>query len=168
MRAAVSCLVVSSIVLAAWMNVPALHRALPRTHRAVAAVADKAGLDTRWIMFGTIPRPHWHYVIKARYAGGEEVLLPLPLQGDRSFLERHLFDFKDAKIHTNLFRARPWRRAYAHYLAHRFPERGGRPVEAVVYELWIQEIVDPGEAERRGTHKLGEPRLARREEFRPR
>lgn len=166
MRAAVSVFVVLNLLTVVWMNVPAARRPAPRVHRAVAAYAHRAGLDTRWIMFGRLPRPQWRFLIKGRYAGGAEVALPIPLQGERSFLQRHFFDFKDVKIHTNFFNVKTWRRNYARYLAREFPRHDGQEIEAVVYELWIQEIVGPREAAERGTHRDGEPRRVRREEFR--
>ena len=110
------------------------------------------GLDSQWQMFGLQPRFHWWYVIKGRYANGEEVVLPLPMQSERSFGQRFLWDFKDAKIYLNLYRRSDWRQAFAYYLCRQHPEHGGAPILSIVYELHWRAVLPPSEASEKGTH----------------
>ena len=68
----------------------------------IARYAHLVGLDNRWQMFGRQSRFNWWYDIKAKYSNDEIVLLPLPRQSKKTFLEWLLFDFKEAKFHLNL------------------------------------------------------------------
>ena len=62
---------------------------------------ELVGLGTRWLMFILQDKYNWSYLIKAKYADSSEIILPIPRQGKRSFLQREFFDFKDAKFQYN-------------------------------------------------------------------
>lgn len=79
-------------------------------------------------------------------------MLPLPLQSDRSFWERALFDFKETKFHHTLYTRPTAREAYAHYLARQYPEYEGVPISSITIDLSWQQILPREEAARRGTH----------------
>jgi hypothetical protein len=110
------------------------------------------GLNNQWQMFGDLSRYSWWYTIKAKYGEGEPQVLPLPLQSERGFWDRALFDFKETKFHHTLYTRPQAREAYAHYLARQYPEQGGVPISAIIIELSWQQILPRAEAARRGTH----------------
>lgn len=114
--------------------------------------AHTVGLDNAWQMFGWQPRHHWWYVIKGRYENGREVVLPLPMQSQRSLAEQLFWDFKDAKIYLNLYRQPEWRQAFAYHLCRQHPVHEGAPIRAIVFELHWRAILEPEEAELRGEH----------------
>ena len=128
--------------------------------------AHFVGLDNRWEMFGRQSRFLWSYVIKARYANGKEVVLPLAAQSERSFFEHYLFDFKDAKIHLNIYPSKDFRAVYGQYLARQFPTHEGSPVEAIVYDLKWQNLYGMKEARIQGTHLDGPLRVRPLQEVR--
>ena len=118
----------------------------------VRRYAHLVGLDNRWQMFGRQARFNWWYVITARYADPEEIVLSLPRQSKRTFLQRTLFDFKEAKFHLNLYGSDEGRKAYARYLCRQHPTHKGAPIESITFELHYQNILEPEEAAKRGIH----------------
>jgi hypothetical protein len=114
--------------------------------------AHITGLDPTWQMFGAVPRLDWWYVIKARYADGRTVVLPLPLQSDRTLWERTMADFKEAKFHLNMYNDRATRQAYAIYLARVYREDHGAPLEEIIWELHYQSLEPISETRRLGSH----------------
>ena len=77
------------------------------------------GLDGHWVMFVSMFRARTYYTVEASYKGrrGRE-LLHLPMQGERTFWERNLFDFRDQKylLIISAGKFNPGRTAYAKYL----------------------------------------------------
>lgn len=114
--------------------------------------ANLVGLDNRWQMFSHNSRFEWWYVIEARLADDTTVVLPLPRQSSRTFWQRALFDFREAKFHLNVYSSQRARSAYADYLCRRFPEQGEQSVRAIVWQLHHRRILEPGEAQVRRTH----------------
>jgi hypothetical protein len=136
---------------------PAAPHARPSSLLQVAANLDAlyahlTGLDHDWRMFGVLPRANWRFVIKAQYADSAVVVLPLPLQSERTFWEWALFDFKEEKLHSQLLRHRWAREAYAGYLCRQYPSHNGSPVKAIIWELHTQRVLGPSEVGSRGTH----------------
>lgn len=109
-----------------------------------------AGLDARWQMFGRLHRYHWWSVVKAEYADGTRVTLPLPNQSPRTFWERFLFDFKEIKFQLNLYLDRRRRTPYTMYLFRQYPEHDGQPIRRVVWEMHFQQLLPPAAAARFG------------------
>ncbi len=106
------------------------------------------GLGTRWLMFILQDKYNWKYFIKARYEDLSEVILPVPGQRDRTFLQRNFFDFKDAKFQYN-FNYRPYiKEHYASYLCRKYPMNNNSRIKSIVFELYRQNIMNPEEAEK--------------------
>lgn len=108
------------------------------------------GLSTKWLMFAFLYRENWFYVIKGRYADSHEVILPIPMQSKRSFLERALFDFKEVKFNFN-FHIKPYiREHYASYLCRQFKRHNNSSIQYVVFEVNKQKTYSPDEARLHG------------------
>ncbi len=115
--------------------------------------AHGTGLDARWKMFSYSTHHNWRYEIKAQYADGTEVVLPLARQSPRTFLQNWLFDFRTAKFHLNIYSS-PWQReSYARYLCRRYRNRDGVSIDSIIWKRHDQKIFDPITAKARGTHR---------------
>ncbi len=114
--------------------------------------AHLVGLDNHWIMFGRQSRFNWRYEISGRYGEAGEHLLPLPLQTRRRVFQDLVLDFKEPKLHLNLYADQTSRERYAQYLCRRFPTQEARRMEAVVFELRTQELRTRPEASASGDH----------------
>jgi len=158
-KTVVSIFVVASLLTVLYMNRPGVF-ALSSDAAYPVLLGDwviqeyafLAGLNNQWQMFGRQSRFNWWYVIKARYADGTDVVLPLPLQSDRSFWQSTLFDFKEIKLQLNLYPRPEAREAYAYYLARQYPTKDGQPINWIYYELQWQMLMPREEASRTGTH----------------
>lgn len=105
-------------------------------------VAHYCGLDNRWEMFGRQSRFNWEFDIQAQYSATETpVSLPLPRQSKRSFFEKMIIDFKEAKFHLNLYANEDERAGYARYLARNYPDAKGRYPVRIIYNLKWQNIL---------------------------
>jgi hypothetical protein len=108
--------------------------------------AHIAGLDNKWQMFGGQSRFNWKFLIVAEYGESTdrvERLLPLPRQGDRSFFQKSVIDFKEAKFHLNIYNDPVARESYARYLGREYPEYQGRSLKSIRYDLQVQNIIPP-------------------------
>lgn len=114
--------------------------------------AHLVGLDNRWEMFGRQSRFNWRYEIVGRYGDAGARVLPLPLQTRRTLAQDLLLDFKEPKLHLNLYPDAARRERWAQYLCRRFPEHEGRRMEDVVIDLHWRELRPLAEAVRTGTH----------------
>lgn len=110
------------------------------------------GLGNKWVMFGYQNHFNWWYQIKAKYADSKVVLLPLPRQSKRTFLQWLLFDFKEAKILHNIYPNPKVRESYAKYLCRKFSLHDNSPIESIIWEVYWQYILDPKSARERGTY----------------
>ena len=111
-----------------------------------------AGLGNHWIMFGYQNHFNWWYRIKAEYADGEKIILPLPRQSKRNFFQWLLFDLKETKLLHNIYPDASAREAYAKYLCRQYPVHNNSQVESIAWELYWQYIYEPKQALLQGTH----------------
>jgi hypothetical protein len=118
----------------------------------IGQYAHLVGLDNRWTMFAHNSHFNWWYVVKAQYADSTVVALPLAGQGPRTFWQRNLFDFREAKISLNLYQNILPRKAYAFYLRREYPTHGDSPIVSITWELNNQSILDSIDSGLRGSH----------------
>ena len=118
----------------------------------LAWYAYLVGLGNRWLMFGFQNHFNWWYQIKAKYQDSEIVLLPLPRQSQRTFLQWLLFDFKEAKILHNIYPNQNARESYAKYLCRQFPSHNNFQVDSIVWEMYWQNILEPKYAREKGAY----------------
>lgn len=175
-KAIISAFVALNLVTVAFINIPepARRRIATWVQQCTSGViwwrfeyagwrlrsyAHAVGLDNRWVMFSSVYRSDWQLQIKAQYQNGSSRLLPLPLQGDRTFWQRHFGDFREAKFHLNIYADTRAKSAYANHLAREFARWDGALIDAVSLEVQERSLVPtPEEAEARGTHFAGERR----------
>jgi len=115
--------------------------------------AHLVGLDTHWVMFSQMSRYNWRLQITANYIDGQktkQVVLPLPLQSERTFLQRNFFDSTETKFHHQINSSTSAKEAWARYLCRTYPKHEGMTIESVVFEIQYQNILDPEEARKQG------------------
>ena len=111
------------------------------------------GLNVRWLMFGNQSKYNWRYKITANYNDSTVILLPLPNQIKRNFVEKIFLDFKEEKFGSNIYTDPVGREAYARFLCRQYPKHNNSSVESITYELSWQKILDPKEARLQNTHQ---------------
>lgn len=135
------------------LHSPYKYSDVSKIQKFITGYGEFVGLGTRWLMFILQDKYNWSYVIKARYSDLSEIVLPIPRQGERTALQKNLFDFKDAKFQYN-FNYRPYiKEHYASYLCRKYSVHNGAKIKSVIFELYKQNILDSKEAEQRG-HSL--------------
>ncbi len=117
--------------------------------------AHLSGLNNRWEMFSHQSRFNWWYGVQALTPDETVVELDLPLLGQRTFAQRVLWDFREAKYHLNLYADPQLRARYGRYLCRRLehsriPDHG--KVQTIRFQLHHQLLRTPEEARARGTH----------------
>ena len=113
---------------------------------SVAWAAHVGGLDNKWQMYGGQSRFNWRYIITAHYGEGSQtvdLVLPIPRQSERTWFQRTIADFKEAKFLLNIYNDSIARESYARYLARQFPIYDGRPVTTVSYTMGATYILPP-------------------------
>lgn len=109
------------------------------------------GFDNRWEMFSYAHRSNWSYLFQAKYSDGRIRALPLPGQSERTFLQEHVFDFREAKFHLNIYKDADARWAYARYLCRSHGDSAAG-LESIIVELRDQELLERTRALAAGTH----------------
>ena len=116
----------------------------------IVRYAPCIGITGNWRMFTSIEKNNWWVAIKGVYKGSKEVILPLPLQSKRTFMETYFFDFREVKFLITLLREKCRQKHYAIYLCRKFQDYEGRKIEKIIYEVYKQEKYRPKEAYRNG------------------
>jgi hypothetical protein len=78
--------------------------------------------------------------------------LPLFGQGPRTFWQRNLFDFREAKLSLNLYQNILNRKSYSYYLRRQYSTHRDSPITSIIWELHYQDIVNPVESALHGSH----------------
>jgi hypothetical protein len=127
----------------------------------IAGVLDQmyahvTGLDNVWSLYADVPRSDtWHW-ITAEYADGTTVLLPLPLQSERTFWQRHVVDFKEVILQSSQYLSPAAREEYADYLRRQHPTHDGAPVRAIIWKIHWQYYLPPDASRARSSHLVPE------------
>ena len=127
--------------------------------------AHWAGTDARWEMFSYMYRDDWQLIFKGRASDNpNESVLALPLQSQRSFWDRWLFDFKEAKIRLNMYGDKKLRQRYARYLCRQSKLNNAAPLKYVACDLESQPLAPRILALAMGQHALGFKKTTRFDE----
>jgi len=78
------------------------------------------GLKNHWRQFSPVDRYNWYPIYTAIYQSGEEVLLSLPNQTKRNFIQKNFIDYREAKYELNMHNSPRGQEAYAIYLCRHF------------------------------------------------
>ena len=118
---------------------------------AVQNAGRLVGVRNLWRMFSPPDRLNWYMTFSGVYEDGREEILPLPHQIPRSFLQRNLIDFREAKYMLNI-RAltKPAEHYYEQYLCRTLQDHRSRLV-AVSLVMRTQDMRSPQEAREQGT-----------------
>ena len=110
------------------------------------------GLCARWGMFANLDREKWWLLIKGKYKNQKEIILPLPRQSTRRFIDRFFFDFREAMLCVRLGNDKKKQERYASFLCRRFFAHNGSSIESIVFESRSQKILTISEANKLGYH----------------
>ena len=115
--------------------------------KLIMQYAPRIGITGNWRMFTSIEKNNWWVAIKGVYKGSsKEVILPLPLQSKRTFMETYFYDFREVKFIITLLREKCRQKYYAIYLCRKFQDYEGHKIEKIIYEVYKQEKYRPKEA----------------------
>lgn len=82
------------------------------------------GIRTAWLMFSRIDMNNWYMHIVGIDAEDREIPLPLRTETKRSFFERNVIDFREYKIHHNLYGSAPGRTLFVEHICRYYRNRG--------------------------------------------
>lgn len=123
---------------------------------AVHWYSHKAGLDNRWEMYSSLHRFDWTLVAVGIDREGQAVLLPEPMQVPRTWWQRRITDFREAKFQLNIYQWPELQARYASYLHRTYPDNQGVPIDTIRFDLRYRMFAEtPVEARQRGTHWAG-------------
>jgi hypothetical protein len=114
--------------------------------------AHVTGLDNVWSLYAMVARGDTWHRITAEYADGTAVLLPLPLQSERTFWQRHVVDFKEVILQSSHFLNPAAREEYTDYLRRQYPTHNGAPIRAIIWEIRWQYFLPPDDPRAQGSH----------------
>jgi hypothetical protein len=118
--------------------------------------AHLTGLDSVWSMYTDVPRGDTWHRITAEYADGTTVLVPEPLQSERTLWQRHIVDFKEVILQSSQYRSPAAREEYADYLRRQYPTHNGSPVRAIIWKIHWQNYLPPDDPRACGSHLVPE------------
>jgi hypothetical protein len=110
------------------------------------------GTDLTAVMFSTVSPRDWKLWITAKYANGEEVVLPLARQSPRTFMQRTFSDNKEVKFHNNIYGDSFGRQKYAYYLCRQYPVHQGTVVQSIIFNIRWRDMFKREDALKWGRH----------------
>ncbi len=113
------------------------------------ALGTRIPLYFDWSLFTPTVKHQWRVRYYALESDGSEVLLPLPNQSERSFLERHFLDFSETMLQSNLFSFSA-HEVYAKQLCRVFGQ-GERNILAIRVTSSRRRMLEPEQARARET-----------------
>ena len=75
-------------------------------------------------------------------ASGKAVLLPEPLQSDRTAFQSFFTDFREPKYQLNIYQYPTEQDFYASYLLRKYPDHNGVPIKSIRLDLQYRYFVD--------------------------
>ena len=114
--------IICNIASVAWANLPqATKRSVfdvwPLFYTAGNYYGYATGLDSRWVMFASMPRARTWYTAEATFESNPTDKVVLPLKSE-AFLDNYFFDFREPKFMLMLAGGKhnSWRVRYSKYL----------------------------------------------------
>ncbi|MDJ0508577.1 MAG: hypothetical protein QNJ64_04880 [Crocosphaera sp.] len=104
-----------------------------------------AGMSSHWRLFSVIDRFSWRIEIVGIDNKKEVKNLPILRQEEKKFIERNFIDFREVKLHQNLFIYPDARHHYSDYLCRTY-RSDNQEIESIRYDLFWQQILPPRQA----------------------
>jgi len=114
------------------------------------------GIRHYWRMFSPPDKMNWYFEFRAVHQNGDVALLPLYGQSSRSFWQRNVVDFREAKYTHNMY----WygwsnnheaQKYYIDYLCREY-QKESNPITHIKIDYRTQNILSPKEAELQGVY----------------
>ena len=103
------------------------------------------GMSSQWRMFSVVDRFSWRIEVAAIYDNKKTKILPIFVEKEKSFFEKQFVNFRQGKLHQNLFNYPDARYHYSNYLCRTHQEKDN-PIQAIRYDLFWRQILSPQEA----------------------
>ncbi|MDJ0601538.1 MAG: hypothetical protein QNJ37_22170 [Crocosphaera sp.] len=103
------------------------------------------GMSDHWRMFSVVDRFSWRLEIVAIDENRKTQTLPIFVEEEKGLFEKQFIDFRQGKLHQNLFIYPDARYHYSDYLCRTYqPEANS--IKAIRYDLFWQQILPPEQA----------------------
>ncbi|EAZ90208.1 hypothetical protein [Crocosphaera chwakensis] len=102
-------------------------------------------MSDQWRMFSVVDRFSWRLEIVAIHESGKAQTLPIFAEQEKEFFEKQFIDFREGKLHHNLFIYPDARYHYSDYLCRMF-QNETNPIQAIRYDLFWRQILPPQQA----------------------
>lgn len=99
-------------------------------------------MSSRWRMFSVVDRFSWRLEMVAIYKNGTTEILPIFVEEEKGFVEKQFIDFREGKLHQNLFFYPDARYHYGDYLCRTY-QNEDNPIKAIRYDLFWRQILPP-------------------------
>ena len=103
------------------------------------------GMTNRWRLFSVVDRFSWRIEIVGIDNQGKVKTLPILNQKKKGFVDKHFIDFREEKLHQNLFIYPDARRHYSDYLCRTYQSKN-KQIKSIRYDLFWQQILPPRQA----------------------
>ncbi|ACB49749.1 hypothetical protein cce_0398 [Crocosphaera subtropica ATCC 51142] len=102
-------------------------------------------MSSQWRMFSVVDRFSWRLEIVAIHKNGKTQTLPIFAEQETGFFEKHFINFREGKLHQNLFVYPDARYHYSDYLCRIF-QNETNPIRTIRYDLFWRQILPPQQA----------------------
>ncbi|MDJ0728657.1 MAG: hypothetical protein QNJ33_01555 [Crocosphaera sp.] len=102
-------------------------------------------MSNNWRMFSVVDRFSWRLEIVAIHDNNKAKILPIFTQQKKGFFEKNFIDFREGKLHQNLFIYPDARYHYSDYLC-RIYQNETNPIKTIRYDLFWRQILPPEQA----------------------
>ena len=99
-------------------------------------------MSSRWRMFSVVDRFSWRLEIVAIHKNGDTEILPIFVEEEKGFVEKQFVDFREGKLHQNLFFYPDARYHYGDYLCRIYQDKY-HSIKAIRYDLFWRQILPP-------------------------
>lgn len=102
-------------------------------------------MSDQWRMFSVVDRFSWRLEIVAIHDNKKNQTLPIFTEEDKGFFEKQFINFREGKLHQNLFVYPDARYHYSDYLC-RLYQKDNNTIKSIRYDLFWRQILPPQQA----------------------
>ncbi|MDJ0842762.1 hypothetical protein [Crocosphaera sp.] len=103
------------------------------------------GMGSQWRMFSVVDRFSWRIEIVAIHDNKTTEILPIFADEEKGFFEKQFMDFREGKLHQNLFVYPDARYHYSDYLCRKY-QNETNSIKAIRYDFFWRQILPPQQA----------------------